>query len=704
MHPRDRSAHFSPMTRPACEAGPSGSAPRRRRGVPRPSRAAWLAVLATLLAGAAPAFPQVDSTAATEPAPAVVRATLPAATTTDGATPAAADSQAGSAATAPIARPPDLRHVQDWVDYRTARHLASLPDEARVFYRRGLMARQAGQSDAAVLDVRGAAELDPSFIEPHLTLAAWTLTREPSQALLQYATVVDLLRQNFSLQLNLVANAAILLGEALFVGLLAAAMLVVWLRRRELTHAWKESVARFASRRTARLWAPALLVLPYLLGFGWTLPTLLFLGWLWPHLRLRERSLFVMLLAFVVATPMLLLVVQRMSLPLHERTGPFYAVPTLENRAFDPVREGHLAALAAHDSSNPIIEFGLAWTARRGGHLAKAEDAYRRVLARWPSNDRAWNNLGNVVAMAGRPDEALKCYEKAIELNPDNAAANYNASQIYTQRFEYARASEALSKATAANFELVKTYQSQARTDGLLPLVDEWLSPAVFWRALLQAKLPGGSTGSLPVSLRRHLETSGWLFSLAALLLAGAGVALGRRQQRLLPLRTCGNCGAVVCRRCAERRREIALCATCVQVESKAESGEFTSLMLSRHRMASQRRHHLLRVALATLVPGYGILANRHVFTAIALLSTTYLLGRAWLGTPPPFAIEPRLTLSTAEVPPVLVLSGFALVVAVSVLGYLRLQARERAREAALAASQRGRITQSTRRVTPEAA
>lgn len=702
MHPRVRTSRSRQTVPPA----PSEFRERRRVGSCPGAPAGVCVATMLLLALAAPARAQDD--AATE-APASLSLPAPVSAPAPASAHARTDSLTLPGSTAPVVasapvRPRDLRHVQEWVDYRTAAHLASLPNEARLFYRRGLMARQAGQFESAVLDVRGAAELDPSYVEPHLTLASWALVREPSQALLQYATVVDLLRQNFSLQLNLVANAAILLLEALFVGLLGAGGIVVWLRRRDLTHAWQEDLARFASENGARWWAPALVILPFLAGFGLTLPALFFLGYLWPHLRVRERTLFVLLLAFVAAMPLTLRGVERMSLPLHENTEPFYSVPTLENQPYTADRETRLAQLAAAHDTNPILQFGLAWTARRGAHLDVAERAYRRALALWPDNDRVWNNLGNVVAIAGRTDEALRCYEKAAALNPENAAPLFNASQLYTQRFEYALATAALSKASALNFELVRTYQSQVSADGLLPLVDQWLTPAVFWRALRDATLPRDLGGSLPLSLRRNIESSGWPFSLAAVALATLGLFLGFRQQRTLPLRACSNCGTTVCRRCAERRREHALCAACVRIEAQGETSEFSRVMLSRHRFARQRRLHHVRMALATLVPGYGLLAHRHVFTAVGLLSTTYLLARAWLGSPPPFAIEPRLAVSTQEIPPIVVLACFAAVLAVSVLGYMHLAARERAREAALAASQRGRITQSTRRFTSEAA
>ena len=32
----------------------------------------------------------------------------------------------------------------------------------------------------------------------------------------------------------------------------------------------------------------------------------------------------------------------------------------------------------------------------------------------------AWNNKGNALVDLGKPEEAIKCFDKALELNPDN--------------------------------------------------------------------------------------------------------------------------------------------------------------------------------------------------------------------------------------------------------------------------------------------
>ena len=59
--------------------------------------------------------------------------------------------------------PRDLNDLPAWLEYRARNHLAGLPLEARLFYRRGLLLAQSGSRDDATCLVRGAAELDPTF-------------------------------------------------------------------------------------------------------------------------------------------------------------------------------------------------------------------------------------------------------------------------------------------------------------------------------------------------------------------------------------------------------------------------------------------------------------------------------------------------------------------------------------------------------------
>ncbi len=598
--------------------------------------------------------------------------------------------------------PTMFNDLSGWLDYKTRNHIAALPQEARLFFRRGLMAHQSGSHDEAIRLVRGASNLDPSFVAPRLTLAAWFLLGEPSQALLQYAAVLEMARQNFVLQLAMVANLLYLALQALFIGLLAAGFLIVCIRNRELRHRWQEGLSHFVTPGTARWWSWSFVVLPYFTGFGISLPTVAFLGLLWPSLRARERAIFVALVTLLAGAPWVISSMDRLSTPLREDRGPLYGVGLVEGEPYRAERQNRFATLASQHPADPFVHFGLAWIARRGGDLATAERAYRRALELWPTNDRVMNNLGNTLAMKSRQDEALELYRKATNTNPSNAAAWFNASQIYTQRFEYRAATDALSRASALNFDMVKSYQTDASDDGLLPLVDQWMASTTLWSALRSARAP--SSPSLPPAWRGLRECSGLLFSGVIAVIALLTVALSIWQQRSVPLRTCSNCGSVVCRRCARRRRELALCTDCAAVESRAASPDFARVLLAQRSRKVNGTVHLCRTALATLIPGFGLLCFQRLFTPILLLSGTAALAARLFGMSEPFAFEPRLTVGNSEVPVPLLIGLWLLIYATSILGYFGRVAHEKAQAASNAAPTRNtRIAQATRRAAEAA-
>lgn len=598
--------------------------------------------------------------------------------------------------------PLDLYDLAGWLEFKSRHHLGALPSEARLFHRLALLAAESGQPEQAQRLMRGASELDPSFVAPHLSLASWSLTREPSQALLQYATVIDLARRNFMLQLALAANAIYLCLQAMFLGLLAAGLLVIAIRVHALRHPWEERLGRWLSPETARWWSWSFVVLPFLCGFGPVLPTLALLGMLWPNFRFRERALTVTLALAAAATPWTATMLDRLAAPLDGDRAPLYGVPMIEHQGWTAERDQRLARLAVEHPGNPYVKFALAWAQRLSGDAAGAEASYRGVLEHWPNDARTVNNLGNALAMQGRAQEALETYLKATTLDPQNAAAWFNASQIYTQRFEYRSATDALARASVVDFEMVKNYQAQG-SDGSLALVDEWIAPRTFWSALTEVS---GSTGgrSLPPSWRGRFEASGWTFSAVAGAVTVLGIAIGIWLHRGTPLRSCSNCGRVVCRRCARRRRELALCPDCADIETRAESPDFARVLLSQRQRRVLARERMMRTAGATLIPGFGLLARQHVVTPVLLLSVSAALLSGYLQMAPPFGYEPRLLTADQGVPLPVIGAMWPLVFIWSLLGYFRIEARARAQAKELAAPVKSRVTQATRQQPSQAA
>jgi len=609
--------------------------------------------------------------------------------------PAAIDTGRTPAATAPPSAPappahtdhppPTLGDLNAWLDYKIRHQIPALPDEARLFYRRGLMAYESGASEEAIQLVRGASQLDPSFARPFVTLGSWFLLREPGQALAQYAGLLEVARQSFTLQLALEANALYAVVQALLLGLLAVGLMIIAARNHELRHRWQERVARFAPPRRARVWAWVILIAPFCVGLGPALPAVMLLGLLWPQLKWAERTAFVMLVASLATMPLLIAELDRLGSPLREDREPLYGVLRMQQEEYSPALANRLTRLTREHPENAFVQFGRGWVARRGHDLSTAEASYRRALELWPDDDRALNNLGNVLSLLGRNDEALDAYERAADANPFNAAAHYNRARIYTDRYEFRAASEAMARASALNFDLLKPYQTQTGTREALPPADLWIAPRRFWNALAEYRPPRGELLAVPPRWRSRIECAGWSFSLAVLLCALAGVLIGVGQHRRMPLRYCGNCGHVVCRRCAERRREIALCRPCAAVERRGERPEYGKLLLGTHQRAVRRRDRAFRTAFATLLPGFGWVAHRRVFAAWILLSITAGMTSATLVLAAPLSYESRLSHPDLTVPIFYVALPWAAIYLISIAGYFVEAQRERVRLEALA-------------------
>ncbi len=600
--------------------------------------------------------------------------------------------------------PPTLGEIGPWLDYKVRHQIPALPDEARLFYRRGLMAHQSGAVDEGIRLVRGASQLDPAFTPPYFTLGAWFLMREPGQALAHYASLLEVARQSFTFQLALEANTMYTLVQALLLSLIAVGVMIVAARNSELRHRFRERFGRFLSPRRASFWSWVVLVMPFMVGLGPALPTVFLLGLAWPVLKWMERSLFVILVAGLAVMPWFVGQLDRLGSPLREDREPLYGVLRLQNESYAPQVSVRLAQLARAHPDNAFIHFGRAWVARRGNDLATAEAGYRRALELWPGDDRVLNNLGNVLSLLGRSDEALGIYERAAEANPFNAATHYNRARIYTERFEFRAASEAMARASALNFDLLKPYQTQVGTREALPPADLWIAPGRFWNALARYQTSRSEPTAVPPVWRSRIECLGWPFSVLVLLCAAAGVTLGIVQHRRMPLRWCGNCARVVCRRCAQRRREVALCQGCAAVESSAAKPEHAGSMLAQHANAVRRRERVVRTSLAALIPGFGWVVHRRVFESWILLASGLILASVAFQMATPFSYEPRLANPDAALPDLFVVVPWITLYLISLLGYLIEAERERIRIEASLSPRAARRTRPVRRAVSKAA
>lgn len=76
------------------------------------------------------------------------------------------------------------------------------------------------------------------------------------------------------------------------------------------------------------------------------------------------------------------------------------------------------------------VGLGARTVARNGDYRSEVEILSVTTVQR-PENPRAWNNLGNALARAGRTDEALAALRTSLRLKPNDPAVHINLGNVY---------------------------------------------------------------------------------------------------------------------------------------------------------------------------------------------------------------------------------------------------------------------------------
>lgn len=604
----------------------------------------------------------------------------PAATGTSGA-------NGGPPATAPGLAPPiDPGNVAGWLAWKQAQELPALPQAATIVFRLGNEAKERGDVETAVRLWRGAEEIDPTFLAPRLALAGHLLGSDPAQGLIEVGHIVGMARTQFRVQHFFATYALFYALSALYLATMAVALLLCWRHRNRLRHVYEELLRRRLPGRRAGIWAWVAVLLPWGFGLGVAIPATFTLALLWNYLKRSERTVFVGLLALLVASPMVTRLFDELALPARAGAPPFFSTLRVDQEPYRAERLAQLSARAQRNPNNPFVAYAEGWMAQKGKRYDEAEAAYVRAQKLWPTEARIPNNLGNIETLRGNADAAEAHYERAIQLAPRWAAPRYNLGQLHTARFHYAEASEQMAQATALDFDLVRTLQARSAS-GAPALAEEWLDPAVQWPALFSASDAQVGRTAPPPAWRPWFESRGMPIALWALFLSGLGLGLGFLLHHHLPARMCGNCAAAVCRRCATRRRDQVLCAECAGLVNNASTPEFGRLLLFKRRRETRKRQGTIRIILATLLPGYGALAFDRVLLGWTLTGAAVLFALLALGGGTPFPYDPRVLTGSERAWSGIALAGLGITYFLSLLGTLTWQGRESENDAGLESS-----------------
>jgi len=154
-----------------------------------------------------------------------------------------------------------------------------------------------------------------------------------------------------------------------------------------------------------------------------------------------------------------------------------------------------------------------------------------------------------------------------------------------------------------------------------------------------------------------------------------------------LPARTCGNCNATVCRRCATRRRDQVLCEDCAGVLLTATTPEFGRLLLFKRRRETKRRQARVRTVIAAVVPGYGVIAFDRIVLGWFLAVTATVALLLLVSGHAPFPYDPRVLVGAPRPLAGIALVAFVASYLVSLFAYLSLNGHAREEDAGLEAA-----------------
>ncbi|MCM1034820.1 MAG: tetratricopeptide repeat protein [Paludibacter sp.] len=115
--------------------------------------------------------------------------------------------------------------------------------------------------------------------------------------------------------------------------------------------------------------------------------------------------------------------------------------------------DDEITELAANNPAELSVE-ELLYAATLKNDANEKAKIYQKVMAQYPDDYRAYNNMGMIYFEQGNIAEARRSYGKALELDANNADVNYNAGVAAMADNDLAKAEEYLGKAAGTSADL----------------------------------------------------------------------------------------------------------------------------------------------------------------------------------------------------------------------------------------------------------
>ncbi len=415
-----------------------------------------------------------------------------------------------------------------------------------------------------------------------------------------------------------VLGAALFLGAAAAIALLAVAMLVRHLRC--LASELARGLPAVLGPGEVGLGALVLVLLPGLLGLGWPASVALALGFTLPWQSSRERVLCGAGLLLVSASPWL----AGMAAPLVAFHGSRVDVQAaVLDEALADRSERQLDHLSREDPSDTFSALVLGLRAARRSDLLLARRLLERTTRSDPSDPVAGNALALVEYRLGERDVAER--RLAAVLDQGRAEPHLNLALLLTDRDDFEGAEREIRKARDLDPEATERMLARAG----LPVGSRlsWMSVETsrLWTELYQ--LDEGQVGATRAALRGRV--AGPVHDLVLPGIAALAVFFGLLGF-MLPHRSrpCERCGEM-----AEPQPTGGLCSQCQSVFLVGRLVSPDSRLRKERQVRSHgRRQRLLQIG-SSFVPGleWVVSGRAPVLGFVAVASFCALAGLAWV-------------------------------------------------------------------------
>jgi len=327
-----------------------------------------------------------------------------------------------------------------------------------------------------------------------------------------------------------------------------------------------------------------------------------------------EQRATIFLLLFLSLIPRLLTVTATMlAAPQSELVAAWW---NINYRSWSDSATARLKTYSADHPEDTASLFTLGLAAKKEGAYEEAERCFQKILDRTPRHTAARINLGNVYSAIKNPDMAIEQYQQALALTPTSAAAHYNLSRAYMQKFMFTESETAFLQAkrldsAAVDYQLARYSENPNRL-----FIDAPLARAEIWQKafspspenmLLARRLWDFACRGVPFDY-------GWaapgVFIICALLLA--------KIKRFALAKRCATCGRPFCRRCQSVSAQTGSCSQCANIltNKKAQDPALREVKMLAIKKYRQRQKTI--TALFTFsFPGAGLLRRDHLIAGL---------------------------------------------------------------------------------------